>query len=71
MFDFFFFPQRHMEFPGQESDPSHSFNLSQNCSNAGSLTHCAEPRIEPASQCPQDAADPVAPQQELQHMCDF
>ena len=28
---------RHMEFPGQGSDPSFSFS----CGNAGSLTHCA------------------------------
>ena len=33
--------------------------------NARSLTHCAGPGIEPASQRPQDAADPIAPLQEL------
>ena len=48
-----------MEFPGKESDPSHS------CGNTGSLTHCAGLGIEPASQSSQNAAYPVAPQQEL------
>ena len=32
---------RHMEFPGQGSDPSHSCYLNCSFSNAGSLTHCA------------------------------
>ena len=40
---------QHMEFPGQGSDPSRSCDLSYTCSNAGSLTHCARPRIEPTS----------------------
>jgi len=33
--------------------------------NAGSLTHCAEPGMEPASQHSQDTADRIALQQEL------
>ena len=67
----FFFPSAtpwYMELPSQGSDPIHSHKLSRSCSNAGSLTHCARRGIEPASQCSQDAADPIAPQQELQHL---
>ena len=32
-----------------------------------SLTHCARLGIEPESQCSRIAADPIAPQQELQY----
>ena len=48
-----------MEFPGQESDPSHS------CGNTQSLTHYAGPGAEPGSQGSRDTTDPVGPQQEL------
>ena len=41
-----------MEFLGQGSDPSHGCDLSW-C-NAGFLTHCARPGMEPASQRSQD-----------------
>lgn len=41
--------------------------LSHGFGNIGSLTQCAWPGIEPATQRSQDAADPVAPQQELRH----
>ena len=41
---------RHMEFPGQGSDPSHSHGLGHSCGNARSLTHCVGPGIEPAIQ---------------------
>ena len=45
LFFFFFFSflaaLRHMEFPGQGSDPSHHHNLSQICSNTRFLIHCA------------------------------
>ena len=51
--------------PGQGSDPSYSCNLSHSCGNAGSLTHCAGLGMEPASQCTQDATNPVGPQREL------
>ena len=54
-----------MELPGQGSDPSHSCELRQSSSNAGSLTHCAGLGIKPASRCSQDTADSIAPQQEL------
>ena len=66
-FFFFFFLAApwHMEFLGQGSDLSHSCDLSCSCSNAGSLTHCARPGIEPRSQHSQDAANPSAPQWEL------
>ena len=50
--------------PGQGSDPSHSWDLSCSCSITGSLTHCAEPRIEPAFEHSQDTTDPIAPQRE-------
>ena len=55
-----------MELLGQGSDLRHSLDLSCICGNAGSLTHCYRLGIEPASQCCQDAADPVAPQPGLQ-----
>ena len=55
----------HMEFLGQGSDPSHNFDLSCRCSNAGSLTHSAGPEIKPGSQHSQEAAVPTAPQQEV------
>ena len=51
-----------MVFLGQWSDPSHSCDLRSSCSNARSLTHCAVPGIEPASQHAQDTANPVVPQ---------
>ena len=35
------------KFPGQGSNPSHSCGLCHNCSNAGSLTKDARPRIKP------------------------
>ena len=57
----------HMEFLGQGSDPSHSCKPSCICDNSGSLTHCSGPGIEPMSQCPQNASNPIVTQQEL-HM---
>ena len=54
-----------MEFLGQESDQSHSCNLSHSCGSAISFTHCAGPGIKPVPQCSQDTANPVAPQQKL------
>ena len=69
LFFLFFFSflaaPRHMELPGQGSDPSHSHNQSHSCGNTGSFTHCAGPGIEPASRCSREAADPAAPQREL------
>ena len=56
-----------MELPDQGSDLSRSCHLSHSCSNTGSLTHCAGPGIEPATQCSQDATDPIVPQWELPH----
>ena len=52
---------------GQESDLSHSPDLSCRCGNMGSLTHCARARIKPVSQRSQNAADPIAPQWEVLH----
>ena len=55
-----------MEFPGQESDHSHSCHLSHSCGNNGALAHCdAGSGIEPASQCSQDTANPIGPHWEL------
>ena len=48
----------------QGSDPSHSCNLCCNWGNTRYLTHCARPRIEPASQRCRVSADPIAPQRE-------
>ena len=53
----------HMEFLGQGSDSS--CDLSCRGRNAESFTRCARLGIEPASQCSQDATNPVAPQWEL------
>ena len=55
----------HLEFPGQGSDLSHSWDLCCSCGNVRSLTYGAELGIKPASQCSQDATDLIAPQQEL------
>ena len=46
----------HMELLGQESDPSHSIHLRCSCDNIKSLTNCAGPGIEPASQHSQDTS---------------
>ena len=62
---------QHMEFPGQGSYPSCTCDLHHSCGNAGSLTHCARPGIDPVSQHSRAAADPVMPQQELQIVCSF
>ena len=59
---FFLAILKHMEFPGQGSDLSCSCDLSHSCSNTGSLTHCARPRIEPVFQSSQDTASPIVPQ---------
>ena len=63
----FFGHLRHMEFPGQGSDLSLSHHRGHTCGNAGSFTHYPGPGIEPGSQCSQDTANPIAPQQELLH----
>ena len=59
---FFFFsfltdPQN-MEFPGQGSDLNYHWDLSHRCSNARSLTHCAQLGIKPVSQHSQHTANP-------------
>ena len=71
-FQFFFFllflaaPQ-HMEFPGQGSDLSRSYNLSCSCGNAGSSSHCAGPGSNPCPSSSQDAAECILSQQKCQH----
>ena len=65
LFFSFFATSQHMEFPGQGSDPRHSWNLHHSCGNMESLTHCTGPGIKPASQCSRDAADPIVPWWEL------
>ena len=52
---------------GQGSDPSYSCNLKCSCSNAGLLTHCARPGIEPVSQCSQDTVNPIEPRREFRN----
>ena len=47
LFFFFLVAPRPMEFPGQGSDASYSYDLSHSFSNAGSLTHCAWLGIKP------------------------
>ena len=61
----------HMEFPDHGSDPSRSHDLCHSCASPGSLTHCAGPGMEPASQGSQDTTDPVAPQRELPTLFHF
>ena len=56
----------HVECPGQGSYSSRSCYLSRSCSNAGSLTHCGGPGIEPVSHRSQEATDPIVLQGELQ-----
>ena len=46
-------PVAYMELPGQGSDPSHSHKLNCSCGNTESLTYCAVPGVEPASQLSQ------------------
>ena len=58
---------RHMEFPGQASDPSHCLHLSRQYRNTGSSTDCAAPGINPEPWGSQDTTDPIEPQQELCH----
>ena len=53
-----------MEFLGQGSEVIHSCNLSYVCGSTRSLIHCAIPVIKPMFQHSQEAADPIAPQQE-------
>ena len=52
---------QHIEFLGQGSDPSRSWDLSHSCSNTAPLSHCAGLAIKPASQCSRDATHPIAP----------
>lgn len=66
LYPFFFLAAPwHMESLGQGSGPSHSLHLDQSSGSASSLTQCPRSEIEPATQCPQDATDPVALEQEL------
>ena len=65
VFFFFLAISGPMEFLGQGSDPSCSCNPCCSFGKARSLTHYAEPGIEPMSQCSQDIADPILPQSEL------
>ena len=51
LFIYFISSPRHMEFPGQGSDLSHTCNLCQSCGKPGSLTPCSRLGISPASQC--------------------
>lgn len=47
---FLFWPPHSIwKFPDQGSNPSWRYNLQYSCSNAGALTHCAGPGIEPMS----------------------
>ena len=62
---FFLAALQHIEFLGQGSYLSHSYNLCCSCSNVGSLTPCARPGIESASQHSHDAMDPIEPRWEL------
>lgn len=59
----FFAAPQHREFPGQGSDPIVSLGPSHSCINAGSLTYCARPGIEPTFQV---TANSGAPQWEVQ-----
>ena len=54
-----------MEFPGQGSYLNCSGDQPHSCGNAISLTHYARLGIEPASQCSQETANPIASQWEI------
>ena len=56
---------QHMALLGQGSDASHSCDPCHSRVKAGSLTHCAGPGIELASQGSRDTTNPVVPQGEL------
>ena len=66
-FLFSFAVLQHKEVLGQGTDLSCSCDLCLSYGHTGSLTHCVGPGIEPAAQSSRDAADPTAPQQELQY----
>ena len=66
LFFFFFFGCPWcVEFLGQGSDLSCSYNLCCSSGSARSLTHCAGSGIEPASRQSRDATNPFAPQGEF------
>ena len=52
---------QHKAFPGQGSDPTYAAAAAA----PYPLTHCVRQGIEPASWRCRDAADPVAPEQEV------
>ena len=62
---------RHTEVLGQRSDPGRSLNLSRSYGNARSLTHGAQPEIEPVASCYKDTANPTVPQWERQEHTKF
>ena len=62
---FLFWLPRHMKFLGWGSDLSCSCDLYHSYSNARSLTRCARPGLEPATQHSRDAASLLVPQQGL------
>lgn len=51
--------------PRIRSEPRCHLHYSCSCGNTGSLTHCASPGIESASQGSRDTAHPIAPKWEL------
>ena len=65
LFIYFWPPQGHMEFLGQESEqgsyPSCSCELGHSCGHAGSLTHCAGLGLNLLPNTP----DAIVPQQDL------
>ena len=62
LFLFLFWPPHgHMELPRQGLGSNPSCNLSCSWGNTRSLTHCAWPGSQHASQRSQDTADPIAP----------
>ena len=68
----FFLFWLHMEFPGQGSDPSHSWDLCQSCRNSGSFNPLCQGQGANLHPGPAEyAANPLVPQGELQQPTNF
>ena len=61
----------YMELLGHGSDPSCRCDLHRSYGNARSLTHGAQPEIEPVASCYKDTANPTVPQWERQEHTKF
>ena len=65
-FSSFLATRQYMQFLGQSSDLSRSYDLHRSCSTLDPLTFCAWQGIQPVSWHCRDTANPLVPQRELQ-----